>query len=60
VPGRRSIDTADAGVEITRITDEMPSPPDDIERVRHRLTAIGRPGDSADNAPMAGTTHQFD
>jgi Protein of unknown function (DUF3349) len=58
VPGRRSIDTADAGVEITRITDEMPSP-DDVERVRRRLTAIGRPGDSADNPPMAGTTDQF-
>ena len=58
VPGRRSIDTADAGVEVTRITDEMPSP-DDVERVRRRLTAIGRPGDSADNPPMAGTTDQF-
>ena len=59
VPGRRSIDTADAGVEVTRITDEMPSQ-DDVERVRHRLNAIGRPGDSADNPPMAGTTDQFD
>jgi hypothetical protein len=59
VPSRRSIDTADVGVEITRITDEMPSP-DDVERVRHRLTAIGRPGDSADNPPMAGTMDQFD
>jgi hypothetical protein len=34
VPSRRSIDTADVGVEITQITDEMPSP-DDVERVRH-------------------------
>ena len=59
VPSRRSIETADVGVEITRITDEMPSP-DDVERVRHRLTAIGRPADSADNPPMAGTTDQFD
>jgi Protein of unknown function (DUF3349) len=59
VPGRRSIDTADVGVEITRITDEMPAP-DDVERVRHRLTAIGRPDDSADNPPIAGTTDQFD
>lgn len=36
--GRRPIDNADVGVEITRITDEMPSL-DDIGRVRHRLEA---------------------
>ena len=33
---RRAIDRADVGVEITRVTDEMPLP-DDIDRVRHRL-----------------------
>jgi hypothetical protein len=32
--------TADVGVEVTRITNEMPSP-DDIERVQRRLDAIG-------------------
>jgi hypothetical protein len=36
----RSIDNADVGVEITRITHEMPSP-DDIDRVQHRLDAMG-------------------
>jgi Protein of unknown function (DUF3349) len=34
------ISTADIGVEITRITNEMPST-DDIERVQRRLDAIG-------------------
>jgi hypothetical protein len=37
---RRSVDTADVGVEIIRVTDEMPSL-DDIERVQHRLDAMG-------------------
>jgi hypothetical protein len=37
---RWPISTADVGVEITRITNEMPSP-DDIERVQRRLDAIG-------------------
>jgi Protein of unknown function (DUF3349) len=37
---RRPISTADIGVAITRITDEMPSL-DDIARVQHRLDAIG-------------------
>jgi Protein of unknown function (DUF3349) len=37
---RWRISTADVGVEITRITNEMPSP-DDIERIQRRLTAIG-------------------
>lgn len=32
---------ADIGVEITRITDAMPTM-DDIDRVRHRLDSIGR------------------
>jgi hypothetical protein len=35
-PRRRSIDRADVGVEIIRITGEMPSL-DDIERVQHRF-----------------------
>ncbi|HXA88285.1 MAG TPA: DUF3349 domain-containing protein [Mycobacterium sp.] len=33
---RQPVDTADVGVEITRVTHEMPSL-DDIERVQHRL-----------------------
>ena len=37
---RWRISTADVGVEITRITNEMPSP-DDLERIQRRLTAIG-------------------
>jgi hypothetical protein len=37
---RRPVGTADVGVEITRVTHEMPSL-DDIERVQHRLDAIG-------------------
>jgi hypothetical protein len=36
----RSIDNADVGVEITRITREMPLL-DDIDRVQHRLDAMG-------------------
>jgi Protein of unknown function (DUF3349) len=38
------IDTADIGVEITRVTDEMPSV-DEIARVQRRLAAIGRSDD---------------
>jgi hypothetical protein len=34
------VSTADLGVAITRITNEMPSP-DDIERLQCRLDAIG-------------------
>ncbi len=37
-PRRQPIDTADIGVEITRVTDEMPSA-DDIARIQHRLAA---------------------
>ncbi len=37
---RRAIDAADVGVEITRVTGEMPSF-DDIERVQRRLDATG-------------------
>ncbi len=36
------ISATDVGVAITRITNEMPSP-EDIERVRRRLDAIGCP-----------------
>ncbi len=39
----RSIDSADVGVEISRITDEMPSL-DDIERVKRRVAAPGWAG----------------
>jgi hypothetical protein len=37
---RLPISTADVGLEITRITHEMPSP-DDVERIRRRLDATG-------------------
>lgn len=37
-PKRRSIDNIDVGVEITRVTGEMPSP-DDVECVQRRLEA---------------------
>ncbi len=40
---RGPIDTADVGVEIIRITHEMPLP-DDIERIQHRLAEIGWSG----------------
>ena len=38
--GHRGISSADVGVEITRITNEMPAP-EDIKRVQRRLDAIG-------------------
>lgn len=38
---RRLMDRVDLGVEITRITHEMPLL-DDIERLQRRLSAIGR------------------
>jgi Protein of unknown function (DUF3349) len=41
------IDNADIGVEITRLTHEMPSL-DDIERVQHRLAASEQPGSRPD------------
>lgn len=40
---RRPIDNVDVGVAITRVTDEMPAF-EDIDRVRRRLDASGRPG----------------
>lgn len=51
VPERRPVDVVDVGVEITRVTHEMPSP-GDVERVRRRLTAIGWP-DSKPDRPNA-------
>ena len=36
----RPISTADVGVHITRVTDDMPSP-DDVELIQRRLEAIG-------------------
>jgi hypothetical protein len=44
---RQPMDAADVGVEITRITDELPSA-DDIARVKRRLEAIGRPDERPD------------
>ncbi|WAJ46527.1 DUF3349 domain-containing protein [Mycobacterium sp. Aquia_216] len=41
------IDNADIGVEIARLTHEMPSL-DDIERVQHRLAASEQPGSHSD------------
>jgi hypothetical protein len=35
-----TLDIADIGVAITRITDELPSPAD-LERVQRRLAAVG-------------------
>ncbi|OBB87806.1 DUF3349 domain-containing protein [Mycobacterium sp. 852002-30065_SCH5024008] len=40
---RRAITNVDVGVEITRLTDELPSI-SEIERVRRRLTATGWAG----------------
>ena len=42
-PRRCSVDSADVGVEILRVTDAMPSATD-IERVRRRLGAKRRAG----------------
>lgn len=44
--GEFNIDTIDIGVAITQLTDELPSP-EDVERVRTRLAAIGWPLDDA-------------
>jgi Protein of unknown function (DUF3349) len=46
VPGRRPADDVDVGVEITKVTHEMPSPTD-IERLQSRLTS-GCPGGHPD------------
>ncbi|BBZ37985.1 DUF3349 domain-containing protein [Mycobacterium conspicuum] len=39
---RWPVDTADIGVEITRVTDDMPAP-GDIARIRRRLATEQRP-----------------
>ncbi|MDA2891806.1 DUF3349 domain-containing protein [Mycolicibacterium sp. BiH015] len=49
LPGSPDVDTADIGVLITQITDELPSP-EDIERVRVRLAAQGWPLDDPHEA----------
>ena len=56
--GELNIDTADIGVAITRITDELPSAAD-LERVQGRLAAIDWPVDpdhqsSTNDAPGGG------
>lgn len=43
--GRGPVDLADVGVEITRITDEVPSPAD-VARVQQRIAVIERPGEA--------------
>ncbi len=40
---RRPIENADVGVEITRVTEEMPSC-EDIDRIHHRIDAMRRAG----------------
>lgn len=52
LPGSPDVDTADIGVLITEITDELPSI-EDIERVRVRLAAQGWPLDDPDDAEDA-------
>jgi len=47
VPRRGPVDNVDIGVEITRVTHEMPSA-DDIDRVQRRLAAIAWPGGRPD------------
>lgn len=47
--GHGSVNDADVGVELTRITDEMPAP-EDVARVHRRLAVIDRPGESPDQA----------
>lgn len=48
---RRWLDRVDLGVEISRITHEMPLL-DDIERLHRRLSAAGRPGSQRDTPPL--------
>ena len=43
VPKPPPVDHVDVGVEVTKVTNAMPSP-DDIERVQRRLAATGRAG----------------
>jgi hypothetical protein len=51
--GRSEIDPVDIGVQITQITDELPTP-EDIERVRARLATKGWPLDDPRD-PEEGT-----
>jgi hypothetical protein len=53
VSNHTPIDNVDVGVEITRLTHEMPSL-DDIERVQQRIAAIGHP-DTPSDMPPCGT-----
>ena len=48
--GHSPIDSVDIGVEITRVTHEMP-PLNDIERVQQRIAVIGHPDTPSDNPP---------
>jgi Protein of unknown function (DUF3349) len=50
---RGEIDDADIGVLITQITDELPSP-DEINRVRERLSASGWPLDDPRDSEETG------
>jgi hypothetical protein len=48
---RQLLDRVDLGVEITRITHEMPLL-DDIERLQRRLATTGRSGSRHDQPPV--------
>jgi hypothetical protein len=50
---RGEFDNVDIGVAITQITDEPPSP-DDLQRVRARLAAKGRPLDDPPDSEENG------
>jgi len=52
--GEMNIDSADIGVAITRITDEIPSPAD-LERVKRRLDTIGWPTEPGSWLPRIAT-----
>jgi hypothetical protein len=48
--GNKPVDATDLRVAITKLTDEMPSP-EDTERVKQRLAAVGWPVDDAFGTP---------
>jgi hypothetical protein len=50
---RGDFDHVDIGVLITRLTDELPAP-EDVERVRERLTAKGWPLEDARDGEDSG------
>jgi hypothetical protein len=50
MPRPRPVDNVEVGLQITRITHEMPLPAD-IERVQGRLMAIESSGGQPDNRP---------